>query len=52
MNPLLATLSARASALARGLAAAGVGGLLLLALGLAGWRAWRTRPDGANGTSG
>ena len=35
MNPLLATLSARASALARGLAAAGVGGLLLLALGTA-----------------
>ena len=29
-----------------------LGGLLLLALGFAGWRAWRTRPDGANGPSG
>ena len=29
-----------------------LGGLLLLALGFAGWRAWRTRPDGANGNNG
>ena len=29
-----------------------LGGLLLLALGFAGWRAWRTRPEGANGNNG